>query len=538
MIARAIRFGIPLVVVLASFHLLQATATSVEDVRAALRQTLERAGKTIKLDGRTADAASLKEFYARRDFEPIWIGPDGPTERAKAVLAKLSEAAREGLDPADYALSDRMRHPTSTAELAESEIALSDALIRYAADVSTGRLNPKKIDPQFYVFKREIDRAGVLEGAADTADLAAYVDDLAPANSIYRGLRRALAHYRRLAAEGGWGTLPEGPTLKAGMRSDRVALLRRILKDTGDLTIDSADPAFFDQGLEFAVKDFQRRHGLEPDGAVGPKTRAALNVPVQLRIGQIILNMERWRWMPEDLGDVYVLVNMAGFEADLVEHGSISLSMRVVIGKPYLQTPAFSGLIRYLEFNPYWNVPRSIAVKEILPKLKKDPSYLAQHQMRVLSVGGKTEIDPETIDWSQLNRNYFPYRLRQDPGPKNALGRIKFMFPNRFSVYMHDTPSRNLFRKTVRTFSHGCIRVEKPLAFAEHLLKANKGWTMEKIRSVIASGKNTTVSLARPVPVYITYLTAWSGEGGTINFRNDVYGRDQLLDRALFQKAR
>jgi murein L,D-transpeptidase YcbB/YkuD len=380
--------------------------------------------------------------------------------------------------------------------------------------------------------------------------------------------------------------LPDGPKLKPGMVDERVLLLRRQLQRSGDFTVPAqvppsfgpvlpdpalpgpaspdpvslvpaspgmarsdlaaaslalgpppALPEYFDLALQQAVERFQRRHGLEADGLVGRSTRAALNVSPEERINQIILNMERWRWMPRDLGPTHVLVNMAGFELDLVVDRRPALSMRVVVGTPYQSTPVFSEEMTYLEFNPYWNIPHSIASKEILPQVRRDPGYLTDRGIRVFSGSNGGALDPWSIDWWSITPSTFPFRLRQDPGRNNPLGRVKFMLPNRFSVYLHDTSSPALFRRTVRTFSHGCIRVEKPAELAAYVLRHNEGWDLERVRSVMKSGARRIVTLKQPVPVHLTYATAWAADDGTVQFRNDVYGRDSLLFKALFDKA-
>lgn len=312
--------------------------------------------------------------------------------------------------------------------------------------------------------------------------------------------------------------------------------MRARLRASGDITVDSAKPDLYGPALVMAVKRFQNRHGLEPDGVVGKQTVAAMNVPVEERIRQIVLNMERWRWLPEDLGDRYILVNIAGFKLTLVDSGAVWDRMRVAVGKPYRRTPVFSDRIRYLEFNPYWTVPYSIATRDLLPKIKKNPGILKVKGYELLRDG--KSVAPETINWSSLSRKNFPYTLRQKPGPKNALGRVKFMFPNQFAVYLHDTPGRQVFGHASRAFSSGCIRLARPIDLAEQVLRDTPDWNRERIDAVLETGKRTVVNLAKRLPVHLTYSTAWSGEGGTINFRPDIYGRDKSLHEALFsQKA-
>lgn len=319
----------------------------------------------------------------------------------------------------------------------------------------------------------------MLQRAAHADDFAAFLDDLAPANREYRSLRRALAAYRAIEAQGGWPRLKGRQTLRRGMYGSEVAVLRHRLAATGDLKDAGEDPRQFDGSVEQAVRAFQARHGLAVDGVVGPRTRAALNVPVELRVRQLLINLERARWLTKDFGQRYLIVNLADFRLRAIDGGRTVLDMRVVVGLPYRSTPVFSDEVTYVHFNPYWNVPPSIAKKDILPRVKRDPGYLVRRSIRVFSdwSGNARELDPWSIDWSRFNSSYFPYKLRQDPGPQNPLGRVKFMFPNKYSVYLHDTPSRGLFDHPVRAFSSGCIRVEKPVDLAAFLLGDDPKWT-------------------------------------------------------------
>ena len=518
-----------------------APAAALADQTGAVSQLLERrladAGEPI---GEVAlDRSSLQTFYGQRGYRPMWIA-EGAGSRTRQLVEVLRSAARDGLDPNAYGLSEiaARLEASAASDQAELELRASLALLRYASDVRTGRLALQDIDPELFIHPGELDRLDILKRAAAAPDIERFLRDQAPSNPIYRRLRRVLAEYRAIAAHGGWPAVPDGPSLKPGMVDARVNDLRLRLMSSGDLTIEGADPRVYDPALVQAVERFQSRHGLEPDGVVGPKTLYALNVPVEQRIDQILINMERWRWMPDDLGDRYVLVNLAGFELDVVEAGSTVLDMRVVVGRTYRRTPIFSGRMTYLEFNPYWTVTPNIAKRDILPKILADPGYLKAEGMRVFAGwgGDAAELDPETIDWPSLAPQKLTFKFRQDPGPKNALGRVKFMFPNRFNVYLHDTPSRELFQRTVRTFSSGCIRVEKPLELAEYLLQGDPGWTRARIERVIAGGKTMTVVLPKSIPVHLTYSTVWIGEGGTIHFRDDIYGRDALVAQALFGK--
>lgn len=346
------------------------------------------------------------------------------------------------------------------------------------------------------------------------------------------GLEKALARYHHLAAQGGWPQVPAGPTLREGDMDVRIPLLRKRLTASGDLPAPTEEEYFFlfDETLREAVQRFQIRHGLIADGVVGTKTLTELNVPVSERIRQLAASLERCQPLPSLLEPRHILVNIADFTLKLYEDGELRLSMPVIVGKTYRQTPVFNGRISSLVLNPTWEVPHSIATKDLLPKIKKNPGYLSQLHLRVFQ-GGKssTEIAPSTVDWTNLSQAHFPYRLRQEPGPNNALGRVKFLFPNPYDVYLHDTPARELFQKDSRTFSSGCIRIAKPLDLAAYLLQGTPLGSPEALAAAIAREKTRNVPIPSPIPVHIVYMTAWVDSEGVIQFRPDIYNREPAL---------
>jgi L,D-transpeptidase YcbB len=481
---------------------------------------------------------ALAKFYQERQMAPLWLDVDGPSARAEVLAKVLRDADQDGLDPEDY-------HASTITELlaagtpdqrAELELRLSLGLLEMTSDLASGRLEPQKVNPELFVYPQEVDPVKVIRSAAGAQDIAAFVASYEPKQAEYLRLKAALADYRALAAAGGWPTIADGPTLKPGMTDPRVAQLRARLDVP---TPQGGNSALFDPGLAEAVKQFQARHGLEQDGVVGQNTVAALNVPVEDRVRQILLNLERRRWMADNPGQRYVFVNLADFELKLVEEPHTLFDTRVVVGAPYHRTPVFSGDMTYLELNPYWNVPPSIARNELLPKIKADPGYLAANDFQLLSDWSDNArvLDPHAIDWSAVRPDTFAYKVRQGPGPGNALGHIKFMFPNQFNIYLHDTPARGLFAREVRDFSHGCIRVQDPETLAAFVLDRQPAWSEGQINAAIATGQRQIITLNQPLPVHIAYLTAWVNKDGSVNFRRDVYGRDAILAAALFGPA-
>ena len=355
----------------------------------------------------------------------------------------------------------------------------------------------------------------------------------------YSLLIKELGRYRTIAANGGCPEMQQGILLKKGVRNDEVAVLRRRLAVSGDLIGEQKESDVFDVELERAVINFQACHGLKTDGAVGPLTLKELNVPASARADQILVNLERLGWFADSLGERYVYVNIANYRLDVMENGRSVLSMKVIVGKPYWDTPVFSAKMTYLIVNPSWNVPESIVAEEILPHIKKDPDYLTKQNITVFKdeKGKAAIIDPASINWQNMPSKEVPFRFRQQPGPLNPLGKIKFMFPNKFNVYLHDTPTKGLFDKGARAFSHGCIRIEKPLELAQYLLKDNPKPMQVDLDKAVAAGEERMMNIARPIDVHVVYLTAWPDDEGGVQFRNDVYGRDAKLLAALRDKS-
>lgn len=486
---------------------------------------------------------AVREFYAKRDFKPVWFDGTEQTARAKALFAVLAKAGDHGMNPATYGvprLPERAARATAK-DVDELELAITRAYLDYAGDISSGVIdNPRRVGGTFRDAKRP-DPKKLLDDMMAAADLAKFLDNLPPDTRRYMALRSALAAYRELDKKGGWPRVDAGPTLKMGMKHPRVAQVKKRLLVTGELPKMEGEAEQFDGVLFLAVKKFQLRHGLRDDGNIGTETIAEMNVAVKDRIEQIVINMERRRWLAHYLGDRYIYVNIADHDLKVIEGGKTTYTARVVVGRPYHETPVFSGTMTYIELNPYWNVPHSIATQELLPVIKKVPGYLQSNDYLLLTRMGdnNSAIDPASVDWSQIGPGNFPFYIRQKPGPRNALGTTLFMFPNGHNVFIHDTPIRSIFNLEDRYFSHGCVRVEYPMKLAMLLLKNNEGgpWGEEKIRGIIEGRDQTRINLKNPIQVHITYLTAWAEPDGTVQFRKDAYRRDGTLKKAMQQVA-
>ncbi len=479
----------------------------------------------------------LPEFYASRGFRPAWNRED----QVRKLLNLLEGATDQGLRTEDYfpitlrALLDERVATGSAFVTADLDILLTESLIRYGYHQRFGKVRANSLDTNVN-FKRELqpdtDIFQTIQSVIESDSLDRDVAEINPRGPIYQGIQQFLAEYRVIEASGGWPSIPEGPALHIGDSGKRVHTMRQRLVVTGDLpaTTDRSSN-IFDETLEQGVIAFQSRHALDADGVVGRQTLEAMNVPVERRIDQLRLTLERLRWVSQEIVEKFVAVNIAGFRLIVVRGREIIWSARVQVGKAYRQTPVFRGDIRYLELNPTWTVPPGILANDVLPAIQRDPDYLAAKNMSVIDRDGQI-IDPATVDWSRY-KGSAPFTFRQEPGPKNALGRIKFIFPNEHFVFLHDTPSRGLFDRAERTFSSGCVRVEDPMALAELILDQPKDWNIDSLEAVIETKETQRLYLEKTVPVLILYLTAMLDLDGNINFFKDIYGRDERLLEAL-----
>ena len=485
-----------------------------------------------------------KSFYRERKFQLGWFKDNKMVPQAEQMLSVIEKSDEDGLNAADYKIKD---FSTLFKELEEAkkdtaaysklqreiDVALSATYFVWASDYYRGRVIPKENENVEWDVKRNKIKlhkalATVLQERKSKYDYA----DFQPLHREYANLKIALAKYRKLKNEGGWPTIPQGTKLKPGQSSASVSLLRKRLANGATVT-DSAAKDVYDSALVAAVKAFQTSHGLKPDGNVGGETLQLLNIPIDQKIRTIILNMERWRWIPKSFEPDYLLVNIPEYRLRVYEKGQEKMTMKVIVGKTMNSTPIFSDKMEYVVLSPYWNVPFSIIEKELIPNLIANPSYLERLDMEVVT--NKAEpVDPSSIDWASVTESTWKYTIRRRPGPKNDLGDVKFIFPNSNDVYLHDTPHDELFSQASRDFSHGCVRVEKPIDLAVYLLRNVPGYDRSKIQSVISERKEKHVALKKVIPVYLVYFTAWADGNGNVSFREDIYNHDKTLAAEYF----
>jgi murein L,D-transpeptidase YcbB/YkuD len=508
-----------------------------------IRERIERfrmSGRLVLAGEDIAGRDVLWRLYEDAAYAPLWT----EARRRDDLVDLLGRAGEEGLLPRDYhyqALVSIKNEGASTPDAAaDLDILLTDSLMRYIYHLYFGKVNPSDLDSNWNLSRRiDRDPTALVAGAIASDDIRKYIADALDWAPYYENMKALLAEYRERAAleGGGYPAVPAGPTLRKGMRDPRVVKLRERLQASGQLDAEPADdPDYFDAGLEQAVSRFQREAEIDVDGAVGAGTLAALNISLQSRIDQIRVNMERARWILRDIrdSDDFVLVNIADFNARLFRDKQQVWETRAQVGRTYRKSPVFRADMKYVQFNPTWTVPPGIFKRDILPKLKADAgTYLQEKNMKLVDNSTGQEVDPSTIDWAAATPRNFRYQVVQQPGPDNALGQAKFIFPNPHFVFLHDTNHREHFDDKVRTFSSGCIRIEYPMEFAQLVLD-DPDWDDAAIQNVIDSGQTKTVYLNEPLPVMILYWTVNPvTEDGTPEFLPDVYDRDDRILRAL-----
>jgi L,D-transpeptidase YcbB len=478
-----------------------ASCASAEEAGLSVRAVLEAGEGVLPLAGRELDRGALAILYHARDYAPIWVSAP---EREATLLKALAEAPVHGLDAAAFTVP--------AAAPAERDLLLTDAFLRYAKALAQGRVSSAKLENDWALPAPVFEASAAVDQAAG-GDVGAVLAALAPAAPAYQRLQGALQRYQALNAAGGWAQLPEGGKLKRGDSGKAVAALRQRLAAEGYLA--EAKGKEFDAALETTLKQFQMQHGIDVDGQVGHATYLALNVTASAHVEQIRANLERWREMPRGLPETRIEVNVPAAWLTVIEHEAPGLAMRAIVGAESHPTPVLQARMNAVLFNPPWNIPASIIKKEILPHLKRDANYLDRNH------------------YVHVTHNGAP-GIQQLPGPDNALGRIKFELPNDFDVYLHDTPSHPLFSRAIRSLSHGCVRLENPRELAVYVLTGAKAdWGLKEIDDAIADGDTRRVQMAHSIPVYLLYWTAFVDDGGAVEFRDDIYGRDLRLAVAM-----
>lgn len=522
--------------------LLTATAVLALAVMAPMAgqaQTMSAEAEALKTALAVEQDSAIYAYYAASGFEPIFS--NSPT-RLFALVAALENAAAQGLPVQDAAIND-LRVAMAAAGQPSTDAALEklavETYVSYATDLTSGVLNPDELSSLINIDAVRPATEVLLAKAASSNGSGAIYDALEPQDPSYNALQEELARLEALVQSGGWGPkISSGRTLRPGQSNERVLALRQRLNALEYAGTDGDSPRY-DEALVEAVKTFQADNTLTADGIVGPQTLTALNSDPSVQMQQVIVNLERRRWLNYDLGARHILVNQANFTGYVVDYGLPTLVTRVVVGKtsPKFQTPEFIDSMTYIVINPSWNVPQSIASEEYLPQLLRDPSVLTRQNITMRVRGSGERVDARLIDMSQYTVNNFPFVLQQRPGSRNALGRVKFMFPNKYNIYLHDTPSRSLFNRDSRAFSHGCVRVQRPLDLAYTLLAPQVADPEGTFAAARATGRETRINLETPVPIYLTYQTVFLNENGEIAYRVDVYDRDTLVFDALAENG-
>lgn len=505
-------------------------AFQFDTVSTQLRESLQAQSQLTFKGVELRHPDMLASIYQNRDYLPIWVDNGQFTSTATAIIKKLNESYKEGLNPEKY-YTEAIQQWVSSANnkrLNDAEILLTDSLLQFFHDVAMGSIKAPGPKQGWHIPASVVDVAALSKPFfTGEATFKQVLNTLRPENTRYHSLLSAHAHYSAIQARGEWPAISGKQTLREGDINERVVALKQRLMASGDLIFDTEPMNLFDASTARAVMNFQSRHGLDADAVVGAETIRALNVPVTQKLAQIELNLERWRWLPRDLGERHILVNVAGSELEVKSGNDTAMEMRVVVGKTKHKTPLFSDEMEYLVFNPPWHVPSSIT-RKLLAKERNSPGYLDSKKFEAIPLAKYAKLPISALHPNELEANQFlsSYRLRQAPGKKNTLGNLKFMFPNKFSVYLHDTQQKNLFTHSRRAYSHGCVRLEEPEQLARLLLQQD-GVSDAEIDNLIDSNKTRRKVLQTKVPVHLTYQTVWVDQLGTIQFRRDLYRHDK-----------
>lgn len=472
-------------------------------------------------------------FYQKMGREPVWFSQGNLTKCGQIAAHTLKHAAEDGLNPQDYEDATNLTHQPSN--WIEAELLLTKRYLEYITHVRTGRIDPSKISRDIKFHSPKTHPIELLVDAIhDKPSNCKKLQEMAPSFPQYKQLKETLANLRVLAKEyKDWPMLKASKPLKMGDKGPDVAILQEILILQGDLATDEPTSLIFDNDLEQALRQFQKRHTIEPDGIVGGKTKEALNEPIKDQIHKVVLNMERLRWLPDELGDKYIIVNVAGYEVQAFENQELKLTIPAIVGRPSRRTPLFYASLKNVIVNPSWGVPYNILVHDKIPKIINDPYYVRRSGFTVTDDSGNV-VDPDQADWENEGTRY---HLRQSPGRHNALGRIKFNIENPYTIYMHGTPEEKLFQKTARPFSSGCVRLKTPVELAVWVLNNEEKWSSDDVTHAINKGGTQTVKPDDDIKVFFTYQTVWVGEDGLVHISDDPYRMDPKMAKVLDLEA-
>lgn len=475
----------------------------------------------------------LDSIYSKRDHTPIWTG----RALREDLYRGIERAEEDGLEPEDYHLSYLKKSLSNLSELDDeerslTEIILTDAFFSLTSDYNSGKLDPKEIYSIWGVESNKIDLPGLLDHGVQQNNILAAIDSVVPKHEVYKGLKRSLKEYRKLAKneEDPISISEEGESIKADEKDERIPNIKRRLKELGYWDKEIADSIItYDEPLQEAVKEFQEKYGIETDGVIGGGTIKTLNKNYQDRLEQILVNLERWRWYPKDLGEQYIIVNIANYRLHLVKGEDTLATHRTMVGTEARKTPVFSDKVEHIVYNPTWTIPPTIKSKDVIPSASKDPDYINRKNFSIFNQSGE-KMNPHEVNWSSSKVK--GYTFRQEAGPANPLGLVKIIYPNEYMIYLHDTPSKSLFNKNIRAQSSGCVRVQGVLELAKTLLNDQPKYDDEKIQEIINSGKTTTIKVTKNVNVHHLYWTAWNENGSTC-FAEDIYKRDAAIYKLL-----
>ena len=535
------------VLLICAFFTFEALAVSSESAQLIQTESSIIASKIQQTNGSTRMLCSsglrcslslTSQFYITRNYQPVWTLNNAVTPEAKQVIQILANSYQDGLNPTDFHITqlelllsqitntlkqNQIPHPQL---LADFDTTLSDAYLIYSKQMAFGKVDTYKYYPDWKVAKRSLNIETLFVNAAKNNELVKNLHNLTPSYPGYAKLKAQLSKYQQIAQDGGWKIIPQGTVLRNGSKGSRVVLLANRLAKTDDSELANAND--FDNTMKLAVKKFQSENNLKVTGVVDTNTLQSLNIPVTTRIKQIQFNLDRMRWLPSELGNPYLIVNIPNYSLSIIRDGQVQLYMPVIVGGGGdNKTCVVNSEINNLELNPYWGIPFRIATKEYLKKIQESSDYLGEHNIRVFTKNNQ-EVDPNTINWQKMNADNFNYFLRQDPGKKNALGKVKFLFNNDCGIYLHDTSNPKLFAKYSRSLSHGCVRVGEPIALADYLIESNANWSTKGLETAIATGKHRWVKITQPLPIHIVYLTAWVDNQNNLQFRKDIYKTESV----------